>query len=165
MNHHFSANQQKGKALTRRTSGGIRLEVDKHPSLQYDQPLAEQKGFVELLEGLLVLGRDAANTCHEMVIVGTGDHALEKKLVEIGHGTTISRQYFIQQPGHCSKPAPTFFSCPAAMSPATEPAVQPALWDASCSKGRRFADSILDLDENPEAGTGILFDSMTGWYT
>ncbi|HAP57517.1 MAG TPA: glycogen synthase, partial [Sphaerochaeta sp.] len=25
-----------------------------------------------------------------------------------------------------------------------------------------LADSILDLDENPETGTGILFDSMTG---
>ncbi|NLA98378.1 MAG: glycogen synthase [Spirochaetales bacterium] len=169
MNHHFSANQQKGKALTKaELQAEFGLEVDESIHLfSMISRLAEQKGFVELLEGSPCALEEMLQThAMQMVIVGTGDHALEKKLVEIGqrHDNLSVNILFSNRAAHLLEAGSDFFLMPSRYEPCGLNQLY-SLRYGTLPVARRtggLADSILDLDENPEAGTGILFDSMTG---
>ena len=102
----------------------------------------------------------------QMIIVGTGDHTLEKKLVEIGqrYSNLSVNILFSNRAAHLLEAGSDFFLMPSRYEPCGLNQLY-SLRYGTLPVARRtggLADSILDLDENPETGTGILFDSMTG---
>lgn len=169
INHHFSATQQKGKALTKaEVQAEFGLEVNEGiPLFCMISRLAEQKGFVELLEGSPCALEEMLQThTMQMIIVGTGDHALEKKLVEIGQrfSNLSVNILFSNRAAHLLEAGSDFFLMPSRYEPCGLNQLY-SLRYGTLPVARRtggLADSIIDLDENPETGTGILFDSMTG---
>ncbi len=106
------------------------------------------------------------HTHAEMIIVGTGDHTLEKKLVKIGqrYSNLSVNILFSNRAAHLLEAGSDFFLMPSRYEPCGLNQLY-SLRYGTLPVARRtggLADSILDLDENPETGTGILFDSMTG---
>jgi len=169
LSHHFSATQQQGKALTKaELQAEFGLEVNESiPLFSMISRLAEQKGFVELLEGS-PCALEQMLTLHpmQMIIVGTGDHALEKKLIEIGsrYANLSVNILFSNRAAHLLEAGSDFFLMPSRYEPCGLNQLY-SLRYGTLPVARRtggLADSILDLDVNPESGTGILFDSMTG---
>ncbi len=169
LSHHFSATDLSGKTITKaELQQEFSLEVDESiPLFAMISRLAEQKGFVELLEGNpCALERMLAEQRMQMIIVGTGDHALEKKLVEIGrnHPNLSVNILFSNRAAHLLEAGADFFLMPSRYEPCGLNQLY-SLRYGTLPVARRtggLADSIIDLDENPEEGTGILFERMSG---
>lgn len=169
LTHHFSAENLAGKELTKaEIQAEFSLEVDASiPLFAMISRLAEQKGFVELLEGSpCALERMLTEQRMQMIIVGTGDHTLEKKLVEIGknHPNLSVNILFSNRAAHLLEAGADFFLMPSRYEPCGLNQLY-SLRYGTLPVARRtggLADSIIDLDENPEEGTGILFEQMSG---
>nr|WP_321298252.1 glycogen synthase GlgA [uncultured Sphaerochaeta sp.] len=169
LTHHFSAENLDGKELTKaEIQAEFSLEVDASiPLFAMISRLAEQKGFVELLEGSpCALERMLTEQRMQMIIVGTGDHTLEKKLVEIGknHPNLSVNILFSNRAAHLLEAGADFFLMPSRYEPCGLNQLY-SLRYGTLPVARRtggLADSIIDLDENPEEGTGILFEQMSG---
>lgn len=169
LTHHFSAENLAGKELTKaEIQAEFSLEVDASiPLFAMISRLAEQKGFVELLEGSpCALERMLTEQRMQMIIVGTGDHTLEKKLVEIGknHPNLSVNILFSNRAAHLLEAGADFFLMPSRYEPCGLNQLY-SLRYGTLPVARRtggLADSIIDLDENPEEGTGILFERMSG---
>lgn len=169
ISHHFDAEDQSGKArIKAEIQAEFNLPVDESvPLFAMISRLAEQKGFVELLEGSpSALEQMLEKHRMQMVIIGTGDHALEKRLVEIGatHPNLSVNILFSNRAAHRLEAGADFFLMPSRYEPCGLNQLY-SLRYGTIPVARRtggLADTIIDLDENPEAGTGILFDSMSG---
>lgn len=169
LTHHFSAENLDGKELTKaEIQAEFSLEVDASiPLFAMISRLAEQKGFVELLEGSpCALERMLTEQRMQMIIVGTGDHTLVKKLVEIGknHPNLSVNILFSNRAAHLLEAGADFFLMPSRYEPCGLNQLY-SLRYGTLPVARRtggLADSIIDLDENPEEGTGILFEQMSG---
>ncbi len=167
--HHFSASNLSGKKLTK-------AEIQKEFSLEVDDSiplfamisrLADQKGFVELLEGSpCALERMLTEKRMQMVIVGTGDHAMEKKLVELGknHPNLSVNILFSNRAAHLLEAGADFFLMPSRYEPCGLNQLYSLRYGTLpvARKTGGLADSIIDLDENQSEGTGILFERMSG---
>ncbi|MDD3930151.1 MAG: glycogen/starch synthase, partial [Sphaerochaeta sp.] len=169
LTHHFSAENLDGKELTKaEIQAEFSLEVDASiPLFAMISRLAEQKGFMELLEGSpCALERMLTEQRMQMIIVGTGDHTLEKKLVEIGknHPNLSVNILFSNRAAHLLEAGADFFLMPSRYEPCGLNQLY-SLRYGTLPVARRtggLADSIIDLDENQEEGTGILFEQMSG---
>ena len=169
LTHHFSADDLAGKELTKaEIQAEFSLEVDASiPLFAMISRLAEQKGFAELLEGSpYALERMLAEQRMQMILVGTGDHTLEKKLVEIGktHPNLSVNILFSNRAAHVLEAGADFFLMPSRYEPCGLNQLY-SLRYGTLPVARRtggLADSIIDLDENKEEGTGILFEQMSG---
>jgi starch synthase len=165
----YSAKDLSGKAATKRA-----MQRDCSFPENPDIPLfgmisriAEQKGFVELLEGspcpLELLVRDQPL---QMVIVGTGDRGMEQKLEELGkrYDNLSVRIMFSNKLAHRVEAAADFFLMPSRYEPCGLNQLY-SLRYGTIPVARNtggLADSIVDLDDDPENGTGILFETMDG---
>lgn len=169
LTHHFSADDLAGKELTKaEIQAEFSLEVDASiPLFAMISRLAEQKGFAELLEGSpCALERMLTEQRMQMILVGTGDHTLEKKLVEIGktHPNLSVNILFSNRAAHVLEAGADFFLMPSRYEPCGLNQLY-SLRYGTLPVARRtggLADSIIDLDENKEEGTGILFEQMSG---
>jgi starch synthase len=168
LTHHFGSEKLKGKDLTKaEIQAEFSLPVDEQiPLFCMISRLAEQKGFVELLEGSpCALEQMLTKLPMQMIIVGTGDNEMERKLKEIAerHANLSVNILFSNRAAHRLEAGSDFFLMPSRYEPCGLNQLY-SLRYGTIPIARRtggLADSIIDLDENPQSGTGILFDCMS----
>ncbi len=166
--HHFSVDDHSGKGQTKaEIQKEFALKVDPSiPLFSMISRLADQKGFVELLEGSpCALEKMVRDLPMQMIIIGTGEQGLEEKLVELGkrYDNLSVNILFSNRAAHRVEAGSDFFLMPSKYEPCGLNQLY-SLRYGTIPVARRtggLADSIIDLDENPKAGTGILFSSMT----
>lgn len=166
--HHFSREDQSGKALVKRElQQEFHLPVDPEvPLFAMISRLAEQKGFVELLEGSpCVLEEMLQKHSMQMILIGTGDSEMEKKLRELGnrYDTLSVNILFSNKAAHRLEAGADFFLMPSRYEPCGLNQLYSLRYGTIpiARKTGGLADSIIDLDEDPGKGTGILFESMS----
>lgn len=167
--HHFSSQEQEGKTL-------LKAEVQEQFGLAVDDSiplfcmisrLAEQKGFLELLDGSpCALEQMLEKHTMQMIIVGTGDAKMEQRLTELGqkYDTLSVNILFSNKAAHRLEAGCDFFLMPSRYEPCGLNQLY-SLRYGTIPVARRtggLADSIIDLDEHADLGTGILFDTMSG---
>ncbi len=169
IDHHFSAHSQKGKQV-------IKEELQEEFNLPKDATIplfamisriAEQKGFVELLEGSPPCALEQMLQKHtmQMILIGTGDSAMEIKLRELGerYDNLSVNILFSNKAAHRLEAGADFFLMPSRYEPCGLNQLYSLRYGTLpvARKTGGLADSIIDLDENPIDGTGVLFESMS----
>lgn len=169
IDHHFEAADQRGKALVKaelQKEFGLEVRADL-PLFSMISRLAEQKGFVELLEGEPCALQTMMETLPmQMVIVGTGDQRLEDKLKRLAHSlpNLSVNILFSNKAAHRLEAGSDFFLMPSRYEPCGLNQLYSLRYGTLpvARKTGGLADSILDLDQEDERGTGILFENMSG---
>ncbi|HKM05697.1 MAG TPA: glycogen/starch synthase [Sphaerochaeta sp.] len=168
IDHHFSVKAPSGKDKTKaEIQKEFGLTVDaKIPLFSMISRIADQKGFVELLEGSpCALEKMVRELPLQMIIIGTGERSLEEKLIELGkrYNNLSVNILFSNRAAHRVEAGSDFFLMPSKYEPCGLNQLY-SLRYGTIPVGRKtggLADSIIDLDEHPKSGTGILFSSMT----
>ena len=165
---HFSVDDTSGKDATKAAiQEEFGLAVDATiPLFSMISRIADQKGFVELLEGTpCALEKMVRDLPMQMIIIGTGEKGLEDKLIELGkrYDNLSVNILFSNRAAHRVEAGSDFFLMPSKYEPCGLNQLY-SLRYGTIPVARRtggLADSIIDLDEHPKTGTGILFSSMT----
>lgn len=127
--------------------------------------IVEQKGFVELLQGSpSPLEQILSDYPIQIVIVGTGESSLEKKLVTLAElfDNLSVNLIFSNEAAHLVEAGSDFFLMPSRYEPCGLNQMY-SLRYGTIPIARRtggLSDSIVDIGS--EEGTGILFDEMSG---
>ncbi|NBK23667.1 MAG: glycogen synthase [Spirochaetia bacterium] len=166
--HHFSASDTAGKAHTKAAiQKEFGLKVDASiPLFSMISRIADQKGFVELLQGSpCALEKMVRDLPVQMIIIGTGDQSLEEKLIGLGrrYDNLSVNILFSNRAAHRVEAGSDFFLMPSKYEPCGLNQLYSLRYGTIpvARKTGGLADSIIDLDEHPKTGTGILFSSMT----
>ncbi len=166
--NHFSVKDLSGKEKTKaeiQKEFGLAIDASV-PLFSMISRIADQKGFVELLEGSpCALEKMVRDRPLQMIIIGTGEQRLEEKLIELGrrYDNLSVNILFSNRAAHRVEAGSDFFLMPSKYEPCGLNQLY-SLRYGTIPVARRtggLADSIIDLDENPKTGTGILFSSMT----
>lgn len=167
LSHNFSKTNMMGKSILKaELQKEMELEVnDSIPLIGMISRIAEQKGFYELLEGdNPLLKQIAKNLKCQFVIIGTGDSNLENKLLSIDKDcdNVAVRILFSNVIAHKVEAASDFFLMPSRYEPCGLNQLYSLRYGTLpiARKTGGLADSIIDIDENPEKGTGFLFEEM-----
>jgi starch synthase len=166
---HFSAEDLLGKnAIKALVQEEFNLPVDPTvPLFSMISRIAEQKGFTELLVGNpCALEKIVRDYPLQMILVGTGDQRMEQQLLELGsrYENLSVRILFSNRAAHRIEAASDFFLMPSRYEPCGLNQLY-SLRYGTLPVAREtggLADSIIDLDESPHEGTGILFKTMSG---
>ncbi len=165
---HFSIQDTSGKDKTKASiQKEFGLEVDASiPLFSMISRIADQKGFVELLEGSpCALEKMVRDLPLQMIIIGTGEKGLEDKLIELGkkYDNLSVNILFSNRAAHRVEAGSDFFLMPSKYEPCGLNQLYSLRYGTIpvARKTGGLADSIIDLDESPKTGTGILFSSMT----
>ena len=162
--YHFSMSNLKGKAK-------LKAEIQKEFNLPVapDVPmfamisrLASQKGFDALLPVLENLVKEERL---QFIIIGTGDSFLEKSLLEMAsrNDNLSVNIMFSNRAAHLVEAGSDFFLMPSRYEPCGLNQLY-SLRYGTIPIARRtggLADTIVDVDEHPQEGTGLLFDDLT----
>lgn len=168
-NEHFTADEQAGKTELKalvQQEFGLPVNPDV-PLISMISRIAEQKGFNELLEGSpCALEMLLEEMPLQMLIIGTGDKRLEEKLQVLGdvHENLSVNIIFSDRAAHRVEAASDFFLMPSRYEPCGLNQLY-SLRYGTLPIARRtggLADSIIDLSDDPDNGTGILFDEASG---
>ena len=128
--------------------------------------LAEQKGFAELLEGSpCALERILQDNEVQFIVIGTGSDKFQQKLkkIEQTNPNLSVRIVFSSRVAHIVEGGADFFLMPSRYEPCGLNQLY-SLHYGTLPCARRtggLADSIIDMDEDKENGTGFLFDEMS----
>jgi starch synthase len=167
LNDSFSASDLSGKErLKMQLQKCFKLAVDKDvPLIGMISRIAEQKGFVELLEGSVSpLEQILSDFPVQIVIVGTGDSALEEKLKTLGelHDNLSVNLIFSNEAAHLVEAGSDFFLMPSRYEPCGLNQMYSLRYGTIpiARETGGLADSIVDYDE--KNSTGFLFEQMTG---
>ena len=123
--------------------------------------LAAQKGFDTLLQCLeqILTEMDV-----QFVIIGTGDSNLENGLKELAqkHENLSVNILFSNKIAHLVEAGSDFFLMPSRYEPCGLNQLYSLRYGTIPIAHRTggLADTIVDVDKNPKAGTGILFDDL-----
>lgn len=165
---HFSLDDMSGKGKTKAAiQKEFGLDVDASlPLFSMISRIADQKGFVELLEGSpCALEKMVRDLPLQMIIIGTGEEYLENKLIELGkkYSNLSVNILFSNRSAHRVEAGSDFFLMPSKYEPCGLNQLYSLRYGTIpvARKTGGLADSIIDLDEHPKKGTGILFSSMT----
>lgn len=164
---HFSKDHMEGKAV-------LKQELQKELGLPQDHTtpiismisrIAEQKGFLELCQGSpCVLEQMLSEFPIHMVIVGTGDKAIEEKLSTLAelHQNLSVHLVFNNRLAHMVEASSDFFLMPSRYEPCGLNQMYSLRYGTLpiARKTGGLADSIVDI--SLPHGTGILFDHMSG---
>ncbi len=144
------------------------LAVDTEiPLVSMISRIAEQKGFVELLQGSpCALEQILTEFPVQILVIGTGDKSMEEKLSALGelHSNLSVNLIFSNAAAHLVEAGSDFFLMPSRYEPCGLNQMY-SLRYGTIPIARRtggLADSIVDIDDNPLEGTGFLFDEMSG---
>jgi len=166
LKHHYSKNDLSNKALLKKElQSKFALEVNEDIALiGMISRIAEQKGFVELCQGTpCLLEQILSDMDVQIVIVGTGDSALEEKLANLAqlHKNLSVNFIFDNEAAHLVEAGSDFFLMPSRYEPCGLNQMY-SLRYATLPIAHRtggLADSIVDVDNSD--GTGFLFDEMS----
>ena len=165
---HFNSKSIEGKAkLKARIQAENGLEVNPDiPLFAMISRLAEQKGFSELLltSAPSALEKILTNNNVQFIIIGTGDDRYVSKLREIESRCPNLRVLiaFSNSLAHQVEGAADFFLMPSRYEPCGLNQLYSLHYGTLpiAHKTGGLADSIVDLKENPESGTGFLFENL-----
>ena len=162
--YHFSSGRMGGKdKLKAEIQQRFGLEVRKDvPLFAMISRLASQKGFDILLQNLEEL-------LHEMdiqlVVIGTGDSAIEGALKDVqSRCKNLSVNIlFSNKVAHLVEAGSDFFLMPSRYEPCGLNQLYSLRYGTIpiAHKTGGLADTIIDVDDNPESGTGLLFEDLT----
>ena len=166
---HFSAEDLSGKFQLKSTiQKRFGLAVDPVvPIISMISRIAEQKGFVELCQGTpCALEQILTELPVQVLIIGTGDKAIEEKLTALSelHPNLSVNLIFNNSAAHLVEAGSDFFLMPSRYEPCGLNQMYSLRYGTVpiARKTGGLADSIIDCDDNPEQGTGILFSEMSG---
>ena len=165
LEHHFSVSDLSGKAKMKsfaQKEFGLPVASDV-PLFAMISRLASQKGFDALLSCLEGLLRDMRL---QFVIIGTGDSAIERALLDLDekYDNLSVNIMFSNKAAHQVEAGADFFLMPSRYEPCglnqlyslrygTLPIVR---------NTGGLADTVADIDKHPGTGTGIVFDELNG---
>ncbi len=162
--HHFSIAKMEGKAKLKKeiqTQLGLPVRADV-PLFAMISRLAAQKGFDTVLA---CLDRILTEQDVQFVIVGTGDSALENGLKELAakHENLSVNILFSNKVAHLVEAGSDFFLMPSRYEPCGLNQLYSLRYGTIPIAHRTggLADTIIDVDEYPTEGTGLLFDDLT----
>lgn len=164
---HFTAEDlQNKKKLKKNMQERFRLPVDDSvPVISMISRIADQKGFVELCQGSpCALEQMLTDLPVQVLIIGTGDKAIEEKLTTLDelHDNLSVNLIFNNEAAHLVEAGSDFFLMPSRYEPCGLNQMY-SLRYGTIPIARRtggLADSIIDIEE-PD-GTGILFEDISG---
>lgn len=162
--YHFSISKMEGKDK-------LKAEIQKQFGLEQrsDVPLfamisriASQKGFDIILQNLEQILNEMDV---QFIIVGTGDTTIENALKDIeSRCKNLSVNIlFSNKIAHLIEAGSDFFLMPSRYEPCGLNQLYSLRYGTIpiAHKTGGLADSIIDIDEYPEKGTGLLFDNLT----
>lgn len=156
------ANKALNKNFVQQEAG---MEISARPPLVgMVSRLVDQKGFD------ILLGPDGSNLdriCRELdlqlIILGTGDPAIEKSLRQAGDRYNNLRVYirYNEKMSHIIQGASDFFLMPSRYEPCGLTQMYALRYGnlPVVSRTGGLADTVVDIDENPSEGTGIILES------
>ncbi len=163
---HFSKEDLSSKAkLKKSMQKRFNLPVDSTiPVISMISRIADQKGFVELCEGSpCALEQMLIDLPIQVLIVGTGDKALEEKLTTLAelHDNLSVNLIFSNEAAHLVEAGSDFFLMPSRYEPCGLNQMYSLRYGTIpiARKTGGLADSIVDIEE--DNGTGILFETMS----
>ena len=166
---HYSADHMEGKAeLKRMVQKEFGLAVDDAvPMVSMISRIAEQKGFKQLLDGYpCALERIVRDNKVQMIVIGTGEHSWEEQMREIGsrYPNLSVNILFDNRMAHMVEAASDYFLMPSRFEPCGLNQLYSLRYGTLPIVRRTggLADSVSDLDQNPETGTGFVFDTLGG---
>ena len=166
--HHFSSKDLTGKALMKsEIQKQFGLEINpKVPLFSMISRIADQKGFMELLEGTpCTLEKMVRDYPLQMIIIGTGDKQMEEKLQRLGavYKNLSVNILFSNRAAHRVESGSDFFLMPSRYEPCGLNQLYSLRYGTMpvARKTGGLSDSILDLDTHPKEGTGILFETLS----
>lgn len=162
--YHFSIQKMNGKAKIKaqeQQQFGLKEEPDV-PLFAMISRLASQKGFDILLETLDEI-LEEMNV--QFIIVGTGDENIEKALLEKAknHSNLSVNIMFSNKAAHLIEAGSDFFLMPSRYEPCGLNQLYSLRYGTIPIAHRTggLADTIIDIDEYPDKGTGLLFDTLS----
>lgn len=167
--YRFSEKDLRGKAETKRmVQQRFNLPVDEKACLiGIISRLAEQKGFFELIEGPdFALKHMLEDLPVQVLIIGTGDKRLEESLSEMAkaYKNLSFNMIFSNEAAHLVEAASDFFLMPSRYEPCGLNQMYSLAYGTIpiVRKTGGLADSVIDIDQHPKQGTGIVFDTLSG---
>ncbi len=166
---HYSAENQQNKARLKQLlqqEMGLPAAPDT-PVIGIVSRLADQKGFRELCAGKpSALERLAADLQVQFAIIGTGDRQIEKSLTEQAalYENIAVRIAFSNYLAHLVEAGSDFFLMPSRYEPCGLNQIYSLRYGTIPIVRRTggLADTVTDFSPSFEAGTGIVFDSISG---
>ena len=165
---HYSSRNLEGKAaLKARVQKEYGLEVNPSiPLFSMISRIADQKGYAELLGGNHpVLDELLSKKDFQLIVIGTGDKHYEEKLLELQakHSGISVNLIFSAKAAHEVEGASDFFLMPSRYEPCGLNQMYSLHYGTLpvAHKTGGLADTIIDITENPDKGTGFLFDSLS----
>lgn len=166
---HFSTRSLTGKAkMKTKIQKEFGLEQkDDIPLIAMISRIADQKGFRELLDGEpCALERILRDQRLQMVVIGTGDKDMERKLQELAkrYDNLSVNILFDNKAAHRLEAGADYFLMPSRFEPCGLNQMYSLHYGTLpiAHKTGGLADSIIDADENPEVGDGFLYDAQSG---
>lgn len=164
---HYSKSDLSGKAeLKRRVQKEAGLEVnDNVPLFAMISRIADQKGYAELLGGNQPILAELLKMDIQIIIVGTGDHHYEEKLRDMAaiYPNLSVSIAFSQKLSHEVEGAADFFLMPSRYEPCGLNQMYSLHYGTLPVAHRTggLADTIVDISEDGNAGTGFLMPDLS----
>lgn len=164
LNEHFSIDDLSGKRkLKQQVQQQFNLPVAPDvPLFAMISRLASQKGFDALLG---CLERMLKEMRLQFIIIGTGDTSIEKQLLEIAsrNDNLSVNILFSNKAAHLVEAGSDFFLMPSRYEPCGLNQLY-SLRYGTIPVARQtggLADTIIDIDDYPDTGTGLLFGNLS----
>ena len=164
---HYTYRDLSGKrALKARIQKENGLEADPDiPLFAMISRIADQKGYAELLGGTSPALEEILKKKVQLIVVGTGDKHYEDKLLEMAdtHPNLSVNIAFSNKVAHETEGAADFFLMPSRYEPCGLNQMYSLVYGTLPVAHRTggLADTIIDITDNPEKGTGFLFPDLS----
>lgn len=163
---HYTYRDLSGKAaLKARIQKENGLEVNPDiPLFAMISRIADQKGYAELLGGREPALEEILKRNLQLIVVGTGDKHYEDKLISLAstHPNLAVNIAFSNKVAHETEGAADFFLMPSRYEPCGLNQMYSLVYGTLPVAHRTggLADTIIDITENPEKGTGFLMQDL-----
>ena len=164
---HYTYKDLSGKrALKARVQEAYGLPVDPDiPLFAMISRIADQKGYAELLGGTAPALVEILKRRLQFIVVGTGDKHYEEKLLALAeeHDNLSVSIAFSNKTAHETEGGADFFLMPSRYEPCGLNQMYSLTYGTLPVAHRTggLADTIVDITEDPEKGTGFLFPDLS----
>ena len=164
---HFTWQDLSGKrALKARIQREYGLEENPDiPLFTMISRIADQKGYAELLGGTSPALEEILKRRLQLIVIGTGDKHYEERLeaMAASHPNLSVHIAFSNKAAHEAEGGADFFLMPSRYEPCGLNQMYSLAYGTLPVAHRTggLADTITDMTENPEKGTGFLFNDLS----